>query len=332
MSSPQNVKLTSAEMASLWNSYINHTHSQCILTYFIAKVEDPEVETTLKNTLQVVENLITTTKQLLTEHNIPIPTGFGSQDVDTTAPKLFSDSLALMYIKNLARVMVSACSLMFTMSTRKDIRSHFHACLAEATKVFGSVSDVLLNKGIYVRPPFIEAPKENDYIESKEYISGNNLFQDRRNLNAVEISHVFGNIEANVIGNAITKGFGQTADREEVRDFMEKSNKLSEKIVNSLTKFLTDSSLPAPMPSDMQVFSSTHAPFSDNFMMYEIGLLMGAGISDYATSISATMRNDVRAFYMDTLTDTAKLAKKAEKLMIAYRWIEQPPQQDKVVY
>lgn len=331
MSSPESVKLTSSEMASLWQGYISHTHSNCMLKYFIAKAEDNEVLNVLTKTNQSVEKIRDKTKQILALENVPIPVGFSNQDVDVNAPRLFSDSFALLYIKNLSRVMASTCSLMHTMSTRKDIRKHFKECHSEGITVFDEVSDVMLDKGLYVRPPFIDSPKKSDFIEDRDYLNGINLLDDQRFLNAIEISHIFGNVEANIVGNTITKGFGQTADKKEVRDFMEKAGKLSEKIVNTLTKFLTSSQLPSPMPSETQVFSSSQPPFSDRRMMYQLTTLTAAGLSDYATSLATSLRNDLKRQYLDFLDDAAKLGGKAQNLMIDNSWLEQPPQQDKIV-
>lgn len=332
MSSPESVKLTSSEMASLWTEYINHTQNSCVLQYFIAKAEDFEVLDVLKKTYQIVEKLKDNSKQLLQSENVPIPIGFGSQDVDVNAPRLFSDSFFLKYIKNLSRVMVASCGLMYTMSTRRDIREHFKKCLSEATIVFDDVSDLLLDKGLYTRPPFIEPPKKSDFIEDKDYLNGVKLLGNQRYLNAVEISHLFGNIEANVIGKALANGFGQTADSKEVREFMQKSADIAGKIINEHTQFLTGSDLPAPMPSETQVFSSTHPPFSDKLMMYQITILSATGLTDYATSLAASQRNDLKRHYLDLLGDTAKLAKKAEALIVENKWKEQPPQQDKIKY
>ncbi|MGD6830693.1 DUF3231 family protein [Sutcliffiella halmapala] len=332
MSSSNRVRLTSSEMASLWSEYINHTHSSCMLEYFIAKAEDAEVLEVLNKTFQIIEDSKDNTKRILESENVPIPVGFSSQDVDVNAPRLFSDSFFLLYIKNLSKVMVASCSLMYIMSTRKDMREHFKECLSKASNVFESVSDVLLNKGLYTRPPVIEPPKKSDFVEDKDYLNGINLLGDQRFLNAIEISHVFGNIEANVIGNALTKGFGQTADLKEVREFMQNAGGLSEKIINLLTQFLSGSQLPAPMPSDTQVYNSSHPPFSDRLMMYQITTLSAAGLSDYATSLATSQRNDLKRHYMDLIDDTVKLAKKAENIMIKNSWKEQPPQQDKIKF
>jgi spore coat protein CotF len=326
-----NIKLTASEMASLWDAYINNTHNVCVLKYFVSVAEDAQVADVLHKTLEIVQREVQKNKQIIQSENIPVPLGFGDQDVDINAPRLFSDTFSLMYVKSLSRVMLTSCALMYTMSARSDIRSHFKDSINQATIVFDAVSDTMLTKGIYTRPPFIEPPKKVDFIEDKDYFRGSNFLKDQRYLNAVEITHIFGNIEANVIGNTLTKAFGQTADLKKVREFMNEAGELSEKVINSCSQFLTGSNLPSPMGAETQVFSSTKSPFSDRLMMYELSLLTAAGVTDYATSLATSMRNDLRSHYMNLFSDTLKLANKAEGIMIANSWIEQPPQQDKIV-
>ena len=128
------------------------------------------------------------------------------------------------------------------------------------------------------------------------------------------------------------KGFGQTADSQEVRELMVKAGKLSENVVTSLTEFMTGSDLPAPMGSETQVYSSSQAPFSDKLMMYEASVMIAAGVSDYASGMAASLRNDLKSHYTTLFSETAKLGKKAETLMIQNSWLEQPPQQEKISY
>lgn len=332
MDTPDKVNLTSSEMASLWDAYISHTHSLCILKYFRAKAEDQEILEVMNTIYQVLDKSKTEFESIMHTEGIPIPAGFSDQDVNVSAPRLFSDTFAIMFFKNLSRVMMTSCTLMFTVSTRKDIRELFQNCLNSGGDIFNEICEVMLAKGIYTRAPYIEAPNKVDFIENRDYLNGKDFLKDQRLLNAVEITHVFGNIEANIIGGALLKGFGQTADLKEVRDFMNKASQMSEKVVKSLTEFLAGSQLPSPMGSETQVYSSTQAPFSDKFMMYEATVLVATGISDYAAALAASFRNDLRSHYTDLFTDTSKLGRKAEAIMIENKWLEQPPQQDKISY
>ncbi|WP_456272580.1 DUF3231 family protein [Bacillus sp. AK031] len=113
---------------------------------------------------------------------------------------------------------------------------------------------------------------------------------------------------------------------------MENANQMAGKVINSLTEFLTGSQLPAPEGSETQVYSTSHAPFSDKLMMYEVSVLVAAGISDYASALAASLRKDLKTHYMNMLTETSKLGKKAESILIKNSWLEQPPQQDKIRY
>lgn len=325
MSDLKPIKLTSSEIASLWQEYISHTHSLCMLDYLIATTQDEEILSVLKEVKALVGVTLEETQSMLNKEQLSIPSGFTSDDVNTKAAKLFPDSFSLSYIKNLSRVMASACGLMVTMSTRADIRTHFETCTVRAFKAFSLVSDVLLKKGLYVRPPFIQPEQTNEYVSGKEYLDGRRLIGEVRPLNAIEISHVFANIEANQTGIILTKAYGQTTSYNEVKEFMNSAQKAGKEFINNLTDLLTSSDLPAPMPSDMHVNPSTERSFSDKYMVYGIITMMGAGISDYATSLAASMRSDIKTTYSDLLTKTSKLARKGSDIMITNHWLEQPP-------
>ncbi|UII58403.1 DUF3231 family protein (plasmid) [Cytobacillus spongiae] len=326
MSNSNLIKLTSSEIASLWQEYISHTHSRCMLLYLIATTKDEEIVSVLKEAFTIVEETKEATLSIIKKENLPIPIGFSDEDVNTKAKKLFSDSFSLYYIKNLSRVMASACGLMMTMSTRGDIRTHYEKCTVRAFKVFNSVSDVLLQKGLYVRPPHIQPNTQSVYIKGKQYLDGYRLIREERPLNAVEISHVFGNLEANLTGITFTKAFGQTIEDKEVRDFMSDSVNMGKEIISKLSTFLTSSDLSAPMPSDIHVNPITESAFSNKYMMYQMSTMMASGISGYASSLAASMRNDLKTAYMEFLTETSKLARKGANIMIANQWLEQPPQ------
>jgi len=63
---------------------------------------------------------------------------------------------------------------------------------------------------VNARPPYIEVPKETDYVDTKKYMSGLNPFSETRPLNAVEISHLYLNVMTNTIGVKLCLAFAQT--------------------------------------------------------------------------------------------------------------------------
>ncbi|MDF2790956.1 MAG: hypothetical protein K0S80_4058 [Neobacillus sp.] len=47
------VMITSAELAQLWAQYMNDSGSVCVLTFFLEKVEDPEIKPIIEFALQL---------------------------------------------------------------------------------------------------------------------------------------------------------------------------------------------------------------------------------------------------------------------------------------
>lgn len=58
------IKLTSAEISSLWATYINDCMVSCVMTHFLDTVEDSEVKMMLEETLQVAQNHKDTVKDI----------------------------------------------------------------------------------------------------------------------------------------------------------------------------------------------------------------------------------------------------------------------------
>ncbi|MFA9560460.1 DUF3231 family protein [Evansella sp. AB-rgal1] len=325
----KNMEITASEMSALWDSYINQTHNVCVLKYFASKAEDTDLQNILNTALQKETVLVDKGLDFLKKEGVPIPIGFTDRDVNEQAPRLFSDTFAFLHLKHLASAKLSITSLYFANATKKEIRTYFKQMYEDTTEVLEVVRDVMLEKGIYRRHPTID-PQKSDVIENKDYLSGNYFFQEDRYLNSIEISHVASNVQANTVGQALTKGYSQTADLKDVREYMKKANDLAGKVIVTLTDYLQKSDLSAPMGSGTEVYNTTEAPFSDRLMMYQMSVLTSAGITDYATSLATSMKSDLMKTYLDFLTDTSKLANKGAKLMIENHWLEQPPQQEKI--
>src|SRR5699024_3662121 len=101
--------------------------------------------------------------------------------------------------------------------------------LTDAGKLYNQSLKVALRKGVNARHPYINVPKETDYVDSKNYYSGLNPFNNKRPLNAVEISHLYFNTMTNTIGIKLSLGFAQTSQLKEVQKFLLRSKEVSEK-------------------------------------------------------------------------------------------------------
>src|SRR5699024_4752493 len=118
------------------------------------------------------------------------PNGFSEQDVNMEAPWLFSDIFCLSYLNHMAKVGMLTYSGFIAMSTREDIRKYFTSAITKSAQLYNQSSDIGLNKGINARHPYIEVPKKSEYVDTKKYLSGLNPLNEKRSLNAVEISHL----------------------------------------------------------------------------------------------------------------------------------------------
>lgn len=86
-----NARLTSAELSQLWTGYMQDSLSIYILKHFLQTVEDKEIKSILKHTLELSQAHIPKLTAIFESDNRPVPHGFTNQDVNLNAPRLFSD-------------------------------------------------------------------------------------------------------------------------------------------------------------------------------------------------------------------------------------------------
>ncbi|MGM0845787.1 MAG: DUF3231 family protein [Bacillota bacterium] len=321
-------KLTSGELANLWTTFQNDTSSLCMIEYFLEKCEEPEIKDLLLLTQKASLEHVDFIKMLYEKEQIPVPAGFSLQeDVNSAAPRMYEDTFLLMFMRQMAKVGMITYSGALSLAVRKDIVNFFQECLIFTSELYKKTTEAALEKGILVRPPYIPYPKEIDFVEDKNYFSGSlNPFTEKRPLNAIEISHLFMNTETNLLGNMLTTSFAQMAETPEVKDFMVRAQQIAQKHIKIFGKTLVDSDMQAPMSWDTNVQDSTASVFSEKLMMFIVSLVMNAGIGNYGTSASASMRMDVAANYLRMAVETGRLGKSGADIMVKHGWLEEPPQ------
>lgn len=197
-------KLTSAEIAMLWSTYVGDTMAICILKHFLHTLEDQDIQPILEYALESAQDHVTSIADLFTIEGIPIPQGFGDQDVNLHAPKLFSDVTYLRYIHHLGRTGLNAYSLAKSVSARKDIRALFKRFYEQTQSLFDKNADLVQEKGLFIRAPYMAYPEKLEFVTNDSFIGG--LIGHRRPLLAIEITHIGVNVEvANVGENAIIR-------------------------------------------------------------------------------------------------------------------------------
>lgn len=326
MESQTNVPLTASEMANLWASYNSESVSSCVVQYFIANNGDTDIRPILEYTLGICKQHLQFVTEIFTKEHFPIPVAFNENDVNLQAPRLYSDAFYLDYLKNMGKVGLATYGLALATSSRADIRSFYQKCAQEAAQLYQMTTEVLLSKGLFVRPPTITTPDKVKFITKKSFYGG--LIGEQRPLTSVEITHSYHNIETNVTGHTLLLGFSQVAHKKEVRQHMIKGKDMAKHHIDKLRGLLVNDDIPSPMGWSENVTDSTVAPFSDKLMMFITTLMTAAGTGNYGLAIAGSPRKDVAATYIRLFTEAGNYAKDASDLMIENGWLEEPPQAD----
>jgi hypothetical protein len=319
-------QLTSAEIACIWSGYMNDSMSKCVLGYFLEHVEDEEIRSIVQFAYDLSSTHLEKLTTIFQEEQIPTPTGFTyDDDVNMNAPRLYTDSFMLTYINHMAKIGMLGYSGFVSMSARDDIRAFYREGLNETSELYERSSKVALSKGLFVRAPYIAYPTQTDYIDTKKYISGISLFSKKRPLNAVEISHLFLNIQTNIMGAKLAISFAQISPREKIQKWMLRGRDISKKHIQIFTKALLNNDIQPPVSSDVAVTNSTTPPFSDRLTMFHMSFMSAAGAGNYATAGAASQRNDLILNYGRLSLEIAQYTKDGADLMISNAWMEQPP-------
>jgi len=305
------IPLISSEIAGLWNSYMSDTMMVCIIKHCIYNVEDSEIRDILQQTLDLSNQHIEELTNMFNKEELTIPEGF-------------TDSFYLAYLSFMARIGMHNHTLIINQIARSDIRAYFSTRINEYLDLYNNSADLRLSKGIFIRAPRVEVTKEVQYVKNKSFII--DWFGEKRPLLTGEITHIFRIIFSNLVGRAITTGFGQVSQDKKVSDYFFEGKDIETEKIRELTGLLTKEDIPIPSISDSFVTDSTVSPFSEKLMMNHSAVLYSSRISSLGMAMADTMRSDLESKYMKYLVKTMKYNKNGADIMIDNRWLEQPPQ------
>jgi len=321
--SRHNVQLTAAEIGQLWSTYLNDSMAKCMLRYFVNKVEDAEIKSVLEYSLHLSTQHLQTIGDIFSHENHPIPHGFTDEDVNIHAPRLFTDAYMLNYVKLFGRLGLQYYGFSANMAARSDVHDFFAECVSSTMELATKADQVLLSKGLYMRPPYIPIPEEVEFVQKQSFLHG--FFGDTRPLTAMEITHLFANIQTNTLGKATLLGFAQTAKSKTVRQHFQRGIEIAEKHAEVFSSCLRVEDIPAPMGFESNVTDSTDAPFSDKLMMYHGTALSQASQLNYGFALGTAMRRDVGLLYSRLMVEVAKYLEDGANIMIDHEWLEKMP-------
>ncbi|HLO12660.1 MAG TPA: DUF3231 family protein [Pseudoneobacillus sp.] len=322
----QNVQLTSAEIASLWSTYMSDSAALCILTHFLETVEDPDVRPEVEFSINISKNHLEEIRGIFVKENYNVPIGFVlEKDVHKNAPRLFSDSFYLYFLLNMGTGGLANFGMALNLSTRKDTIDFFSRAIYSSVELKQRITEIMLNKGLYIKPPYLDYEGEKPtFVEKESFLRG--WFGQRRTLTSQEVSHLYLNLYNNALGMAIMIGFSQVANTPEIRDYFISGHDKARKFADILRSVLTESSLPSPMTWDTEIMKTTIPPYSEKLMMFLGGALSAMGIANFGGSLSLSLRHDIALKYSKMIAETGSYAEDGASIMINHGWFERPPQ------
>lgn len=292
MDNKKAAKLTTGELAHCWEQLMNNSMSNVILEYLTITSELEEVKSLCNEAGSISKSAVQFFESVLRSENYPIPKGFNiKDDLNPNAPKMYTDVFILFYLNNMSKIGMSLTSMALTDSVRGDIRNFFHKQLKNISSLFERTTTILLEMGVFVRPPSITSTHETNPIADKGFLG--NFFNDKRELTAREANELHKNVFMNYIGKNLLIGFIQSTSNQQLMSLLQHGKELSLNIIDKLGDILVQNDLPISMTWDTNVLDGKTSPFSDKLISYLLDQLNRDGIASYGYSAAVSIRKDL---------------------------------------
>ncbi|UTI43880.1 DUF3231 family protein [Niallia sp. RD1] len=121
-------------------------------------------------------------------------------------------------------------------------------------------------------------------------------------------------------------GLIQVMKDKEIKDYLLKGKKLTERQIEAFSKFLKGNCNFMGTPLTMEVTDSTTLPFSERLIMFFIGSSNQVGVSALGYALSITMRKDLAAVWSLFFVDVMKYGGEGFNILVERGWMEKPPQ------
>jgi len=151
-----NPKLASSELANLWNSYLMESMNICTMKHILENIDDDQIKSIVQFSKDLSVGHLDRIKSIFEKEQIPIPHGFTEEDVIPEAPRIFSDTFYLRYLKAVSRVGITLDGKSLGTSYREDVKTFYSSLVKEDIELYNQVIDLQREKGILVRTPAME--------------------------------------------------------------------------------------------------------------------------------------------------------------------------------
>jgi hypothetical protein len=315
-------------VGTLWITYNEKTLIMRMLEYFIEKSDDQQAKNILGGLWQELNFYVLQMEEIFKDQGMAKPAGYTNEDVNLEAPKLYDNGFDIMFVRILKEVSMGMYTINMNMSYNDKIMQIYEGLTVVTQKIYKLSTLYLLEKGILTLPPKVTMPKTTEFIKSKSYMNGFNLFGDKRALNDLELGILHHGIETNNIGLQLITGFAQCAQNKEVKQYFVKGKELAKKQIKVMQEILLESDIQFAATSGSTVTTSTVAPFSDKLMMHCVYLLNGFGLVGSSFGTFFSLRNDIAMKATLLAKDIYFYGEEGIKIKIKNGWFEEPPQME----
>lgn len=322
---PYDERLSSWEMSQLWVIYQANSSMRCILQYFVAKAQDPEIKDVLNDALNFIPPQLNSISNIFDSVGFPIPHGFNDEDVEPNAKRLFSDSFMLVYLRTINKFGLVKLAHSLPMASRPDVRAYLNSALVEAQNLLNKTEDILAKKGLAVKPPYTPVPDRVTYVtDSASYVGG--LLEKRRSINVLELSHVFERLETKLAERALLLAFTQVAKDQKIKAHFSRGMDVLNKEVNRWSIILNNEDLILPISWRSEVTESTESPFSDRLMLFHKMNSISYSVTANGFALANCNRTDLVKAFSKSILEIQSYGKSGLELLIENRWMEEIPQ------
>ena len=325
MTTEAKIQLTSSELGTLWMTYIAISARLIIFDTIKNKTIDKKAQNIISAYITDAQSIKNDIVNMFDNENAVIPLGFNESDVNREVPPLFDDIFNITFLRKMMKLNLGHDGVFSAITYMKKVNDLFKLNFEISNKYYMMTTNYLLEKGTLSKPPCVTMPKKVEFIEDKNYMSGFNLFSEKRSFDTIEVSYLNESIESNITQMQLLSGFSQVATDSEVKNYFIEGKEISKKLIIELSNKLLQSDIQPPSTWAGKVTDSTQAPFSDKLMMYINSLISSTSLGFTALGTSFSMRNDLPLKLGLFSKDTFEYAKKGAKIMIIHKWMEQPP-------
>jgi hypothetical protein len=297
-----------------------------VLEHFKESLENEDIKSICSLAIQTADDQKEKFNTLFNQENYPLPVGFSSQeDLNSNAPKMVTDVFVLFYLHNMSKIDLALTAMCLADSVREDIRKIYSERMERAKGLYEQSIALLLQKGLFVRPPLITSTHESKPMADNGFLSNFFGLANGRPLTAREANELHKNILMNYLGKSLLMALHQANSNDELKQLLLRGKELSSKIMQDLSQVLIENDLPVAMPSDTHVLVSKFSPFSERLIAFLVDEMNKYGLANYGYGAAVSSRKDLKTIYTRIIVDVYQYQDDIKKLMIKNNWMEKPP-------